>query len=730
MGLYTEQLLEREQRDSQLERQADESLFGTGKPGSFQETSIDDAQGMLRYILNQWDIAADYVYGCQTLEEMLDRVLEPKGMMYEKVELEPRTWKRDTDVMLGFLKSGEAVGLFPTVFGYRYLCLANGASGRVGKGMALKPQAVVIYRPLNEDTFTFGRFVRFILKLFTPRDVVPICILMALAAVMGTVSPQIHHAVLGTLLPRGQEAYAPLVIAALLFLMSGAATACIRAAKSLLLHRAKTRITTSAQAAVMARMLYLSHYFFRSSTAGRLSRRVSNVRTLTTLLVNIVFDLSLTGLFSLIYIPQMFLFAPPLAIPALGILVAKLAVSFLTCRASAENEKKKMDISMELSNFNYATIKGMQKIKNSGAQARVYAKWAMYYQKMLHYVHNKPVLIKLSGLIMSAISSLGVILLLGIAVPSGVSRADYISFHAAFALSDGAVKQIIYVFSSFFKVKPLAEQVKSFWEESLETSQSAEYVKALRGSIEFQDIVFSYGAQAGRCLNGVSFSVKKGEKIGIVGESGCGKSTLLKIALGLEKANAGSVLYDGKPLQTLNHRSVRKHVGSVFQFSRVFPGTVRSNIAFTSDWLTEEDIWDAARRAQLEDVIKALPYGLDTEISETATGGFSGGQRQRILIARALAAHPPILLLDEATSALDNVTQSKVLDAIFETKATVLMVAHRLSTVKNCDRIVVLDEGRVAEQGTFEELMARQGKFARLVEKQMEPDKGECKTEG
>ena len=129
-------------------------------------------------------------------------------------------------------------------------------------------------------------------------------------------------------------------------------------------------------------------------------------------------------------------------------------------------------------------------------------------------------------------------------------------------------------------------------------------------------------------------------------------------------------------------------------------------------------------------MIKALPYGLDTEISETATGGFSGGQRQRILIARALAAHPPILLLDEATSALDNVTQSKVLDAIFETKATVLMVAHRLSTVKNCDRIVVLDEGTVAEQGTFEELMARQGKFARLVEKQMEPDKGECKTEG
>ena len=719
MGLYTKQILEREQMDCQMEQQADENLFQSDKRSSSRETSLDDAQGILCYILNQWDISSDYVYGCQTMEEMLARVLEPKGIMYEMIKLESGTWENNSNVMLGFLETGEAVGLFPAVIGYRYVCLANGSSGRVSKKKALKSQAVVLYRPMNEEVFTFGRFVGFILKLFTMRDYVPICILMALVAMLGTVFPQINNYVLKKLLPQGKEAYFPLVMMLFMYLGTGAASACLKAARSFLLGKTRLRVNTAAQAAVMARMLFLSHYFFRKSTAGRLSKRVNNIRTLTKLLVDIVFEISLTAIFSLIYIPQMFLFAPSLAVPALAILAVKIGISFVTCKASAENEKKKMNTSMELSNFNYAAIKGMQKIKNSGARSRVYAKWAMYYKKVLQYTYNTPMFVKLNSLIMSSITSFGVILLLGIAIPANVSRADYISFQASYALVSAAVSQIISIFSSLFKIRPLAEQMKPFWDEKMEETKNAEYVKKLKGNIEFQNIVFSYDPQSRRCLDGVSFSVKRGEKIGVVGESGSGKSTLLKIAIGLEKADYGSVLYDGKPLQTLNHRSVRKNIGSVFQFSRIFPGTLRSNIAFTSEWLTDEEIWDAARKAQLEEMIHSLPYEMDTEISESATGGFSGGQRQRILIARALASHPPILLLDEATSALDNVTQSKVLDAIFQTKATVLMVAHRLSTVKNCDRILVLDGGKIVEQGTFEELIEMQGKFAQLVEKQI-----------
>ena len=165
---------------------------------------------------------------------------------------------------------------------------------------------------------------------------------------------------------------------------------------------------------------------------------------------------------------------------------------------------------------------------------------------------------------------------------------------------------------------------------------------------------------------------------------------------------------------------MRRSIGSVFQFSKVFPGTIRSNITFTSQGpVSDEKIWDAVDKAAIGDYIRTLPLGLDTEISESSSSGFSGGQRQRILIARALVTHPSVLILDEATSALDNITQSQVLESINNLRATVVMVAHRLSTVENFDRIIMFDNGKIVEEGTYKELMDKNGRFAGLVKKQL-----------
>ena len=203
----------------------------------------------------------------------------------------------------------------------------------------------------------------------------------------------------------------------------------------------------------------------------------------------------------------------------------------------------------------------------------------------------------------------------------------------------------------------------------------------------------------------------------IVGKSGCGKSTLLRLMLGFENPKSGAVYYDGQDLSELNVSSVRSQMGVVLQNGQLMSGDIFTNIVGTTS-LTMEDAWEAARAAGLEEDIKSMPMGMQTIISE-GSNNISGGQRQRILIARALAARPSILIFDEATSALDNRTQAIVTESLNKRNVTRIVVAHRLSTIRECDRVIVLDKGKIAESGTFDELAAAGGIFSDLVKRQV-----------
>jgi ABC-type bacteriocin/lantibiotic exporter with double-glycine peptidase domain len=205
--------------------------------------------------------------------------------------------------------------------------------------------------------------------------------------------------------------------------------------------------------------------------------------------------------------------------------------------------------------------------------------------------------------------------------------------------------------------------------------------------------------------------------VAVVGKTGCGKSTLLRLLLGFETPFLGSIYYDGKDLSKLDARSVRKNIGVVLQNGKLFEGSVYDNIVISAPRLGIDAAWEAAEIAGLAEDIRAMPMGMFTMLSEGG-GGFSGGQKQRLLIARAVAAKPRIFFFDEATSALDNITQKHVSIALDKFKSTRLVFAHRLSTIRRCSRIIVLDHGCAAEQGTYEELLARGGIFAELVARQ------------
>ena len=218
-------------------------------------------------------------------------------------------------------------------------------------------------------------------------------------------------------------------------------------------------------------------------------------------------------------------------------------------------------------------------------------------------------------------------------------------------------------------------------------------------------------------MHDINFKISAGENVAIVGRSGCGKSTLVRLLLGFETPKKGAIYYDGQDLSELNMPSVRTQMGVVLQNGQLMQGDIFTNIIGTNA-LTQEDAWAAAEAAGVADDIAMMPMGMQTVISEGSTN-ISGGQRQRILIARALVTKPSILIFDEATSALDNRTQAIVTNSLNNLHATRIIVAHRLSTIRQCNKIIVMDAGKIIEQGSFDELVKLGGVFSNLVKRQM-----------
>ncbi|KQN68287.1 ABC transporter ATP-binding protein [Rahnella sp. R3(2024)] len=242
----------------------------------------------------------------------------------------------------------------------------------------------------------------------------------------------------------------------------------------------------------------------------------------------------------------------------------------------------------------------------------------------------------------------------------------------------------------------------------------AQNVSHLRGDIHYDNVTFGY-TPAGKILNGITLSINAGETLAFVGPSGAGKTTLCSLLPRFYELDSGSITIDGIDIRDMTQTSLRHNIGIVQQDVFLFGGTIRENIAYGKLDASEEEIRLAASRARLDEVIGALPLGMDTVIGERGVK-LSGGQKQRLSIARIFLKNPPILILDEATSALDTATEQAIQQSLAELSQgrTTLVIAHRLATIQNADRIVVVDKEGIVEQGTHESLLSLQGRYAQL----------------
>lgn len=251
-----------------------------------------------------------------------------------------------------------------------------------------------------------------------------------------------------------------------------------------------------------------------------------------------------------------------------------------------------------------------------------------------------------------------------------------------------------------------------------ENSILSQSTDAIAGEIDVRHVSFAYEADSPIVLDDLSLSIKKGEYVGIVGTSGCGKSTLLNLLLGFEHQDKGKIYYDHHDLDEMNKKELRKNFGVVLQDGDIVSGSIYDNIAIAKPGATMDEVMNVLDKVGILDEVNNMPMGVLTNLSE-GSGLISGGQKQRILIARALINNPKILFMDEATSALDNIVQAQICNYIKTINCTKVVIAHRLSTIINCDRIYVIDEGKVAETGTYDDLMKQKGIFYNLARRQL-----------
>jgi NHLM bacteriocin system ABC transporter ATP-binding protein len=651
--------------------------------------------------------------------KQMEYVLRPTGLMTREVDLE-ENWQSDAyGPMLGAMKeTGTAVALLPGHFyGYVYKDPVTGKKIRVTKKTAklLEKEALCFYQPLPMKPLGIPDLLLYLWKCISESDIILILLASLAVVLIGFIGPKILSLLTGSVLRSGNV---QLMIGMGVFMLASSFSGLlIGLVKTLLMERINTKTSMSVESSVMMRILSLPVSFFRDYSSGELANRASSINSLCSMMINSVLSVGISSLMSLLYITQIFKYAPALVVPSIIIIILTVMISLISSFMQIGISRKRMELGAKETGMSYAVLNGVQKIRLSGSEKRVFARWGNLYAQGAKLDYDPPLFLKLNSVLTTAISLIGTIVLYYLAIMTNVSQSDYIAFNAAYGNVMGAFTSLAGIAISVASIRPVLELAEPILKAEPEVSEEKMPVDRLVGRIEVSHVTFRYNEKSPYVLEDLNLSIKAGEYVAIVGRTGCGKSTLIRLLLGFEKPETGAVYYDSHDLQAVDPRSLRKHIGVVIQNGQLFQGDIFSNITISAPQLTLDEAWEAAEIAGIANDIREMPMGMNTVISE-GQGGISGGQKQRLLIARAIAPKPKILIFDEATSALDNKTQKQVSDALDKLNCTRIIIAHRLSTIRNCDRILVMDDGAIIEEGTYDELIEKKGYFAELVERQ------------
>ncbi|MFF7685978.1 NHLP bacteriocin export ABC transporter permease/ATPase subunit [Streptomyces syringium] len=707
--------------------QADQALLAsidrTGKT-SRRGASHDATFAVCRLVADAAGITLAEPAGASATNQRLDpveRIALASRIRTRVVKLDGRWWRENSGPLVGHrADTGAPVALLWRRGAYEAVDPALGKPTRIGKADAadFAPRAVMLYRPLPDGRPSLLRLLRFSVR--GTRGELRGLLLGGLVAVgLGALVPIATGTVLGTYVPNAEN---DLIVATTLALI---ATSVVSAAFMLLQNisilRMEGRIEATLQPAVWDRLLRLPTTFFAGRSTGELAGAAMGISAIRRVLSGIGSVSVQAGTVGTMNLVLLLVYSVPLALAALAMLLVIAAVFLGLGLWQLRYQRQLIKLGNKLNNQAFQTLRGLPKLRVAAAESFAYAAWAREFartrelQQRIGRIKN---VITVLNAVCLPLCTLVMFMLLAGPARGTMSAGEFLTFSTAVTMMLSSVTQLTGALLSAAAVQPMFEQITPLLAETPEVRASSTPPGELTGAVETRNVSYRYTDDGPLVLDDVSFQVRPGEFVAIVGASGCGKSTLLRLLIGFDKPLSGSVLYDGQDLAALDQSAVRRQCGVVLQNAQPFSGSILDCICGAETYPLEE-AWEAAALAGLAEDIKAMPMGMHTMLSDGG-GTVSGGQRQRLMIAQALIRKPRVLFFDEATSALDNEAQRVVIESTRALRATRVVIAHRLSTVMGADRVIAMSEGRVVQQGPPAELLADEGGlFHELVRRQL-----------
>ncbi len=650
---------------------------------------------------------------------------------YRKIVLSPGWEKNDSGAFVVFTESGKPLACLPHKIKlsgansyYLYdteLKTAVPLTEKIAAGIS--PEAYMIYRPLPHEKLTKKDIFRFSKESISKYDLVSFIIWVVITAVIGLITPQINKNLFDKYIPQGDIGFLFEILTLLAVFMI--ANTMISVVKNLCNFRITSKITYDMSNAVFDRVFNMPESFFRQYESADLTKRVMSINGIISTVVNVIITGGISFIFMTVFFVRMLSFSPDMSLIGLLMIVIYAVIYYFINKISIRYSEESAKLDGEISSKLFQFLNGISKIRIAGVEDRALYEYIKPYIKLREKNASTGRIALINGAIASAAGTVFTVVFYFMVVktnekmnPIAIQVGDFMAFMTLFGTFEAYALDAVKSFVSLRAIKPLFKRFEPIMAEEPEYDEGCELPGDISGAVEINNVSFAYSKEEPNVLNNITLNIRPGEYLGIVGTSGSGKSTLMKLLLGFEKPTAGKIYYDNKDIEKIDKRELRKKMGVVLQNGKLISGSIFDNITITSPGASADDVNRVVEAVGLKNDIDKMPMGLYTMLNEDSST-ISGGQQQRILIARAIISSPRILLFDEATSALDNITQSMVSGTLDKMNATKIVIAHRLSTIINCNRIIVMDKGSIAEEGTYDELMKKEGIFYQLASRQI-----------